>query len=140
MTTRKPILKKICFSRILAIDSPGTGARRVVSRLNRSDQAQASPVFVGVFEDDSMIALRKQNGIPNGDVGKMRFKDENPSKVYEEAVKKAGAIIEDIEWGSSEKMVAHSRWVERQLLALRFIAIRFLWESTSARWHYHSRV
>ena len=52
-----------------------TGARRVVSRLNRSSTDQASPVFVGVLEDDEIIKKRRQDGVPAGDVGKLRFKD-----------------------------------------------------------------
>ena len=105
----------------------GTGAKRVVSRLNRSDQAQASPVFVGVVEDVDIIALRIQQGIPNGDVGKKRFKDDNPSTVYEQTVKNAAGAIVSRHWnGASSEKTAGAKQMgsSAKCFDQRFIAIQ----------------
>ena len=112
---------------LVELRDAGTGARRVVSRLNRTDKAQASPVFVGVVEDVQIIDLRKQQGIPDGDVGKMRFKDENESKVYEQTVKNAAGAIVQRHWnGASGEKTPGAKQMGKgaNCLHQRFIAIR----------------
>jgi hypothetical protein len=70
------------------------GAKRVVTRVNRSDKDIASPVFVGVVEDADIIVQRRRDRVPDGDVGKLRFKDDNQSKVYNDTVNDpTGAIV-----------------------------------------------
>ena len=112
---------------LVELTDAGTGARRVVSRLNRTDKGEASPVFVGVVEDDDTIALRRQQGVPNGDVGKMRFKDENESTVYEHTVKNAAGAIVSRHWNGAsgeKKPRAQQMGKKANCLHQRFIAIR----------------
>jgi hypothetical protein len=108
-----------------------TGARRVVTRLNRSNQAQPSPIFVGVVEDDAITDLRRQQGHapPHGDVGKDRFnkRDPNPSVVYSETVNDATGAIKQRTWNgqSSEKTPgAKQMGKSANCTFQRFIAIR----------------
>ena len=112
---------------LVELTAAGTGARRVVSRLNRSDSNGAAPVFVGVVEDNDTIALRIQQGVPNGDVGKMRFKDVNESTVYEHTVKNAAGTIVSRHWNgasSEKKPRAQHMGKKANCLHQRFIAIR----------------
>lgn len=110
----------------------GTGAKRVVSRLNRSDRQDPAPVFVGVLEDSGCSEIRKEQGYPrSGDVGRLRFKDENPSKVYAEALNDPQGAIRTRDWNSPghdrEKREApgsKSMGVRAGCVHQRFIAIR----------------
>jgi hypothetical protein len=103
----------------------------VVSRLNASNQAVASPVFVGVVEDDAITDLRRQQGhaSPHGDVGKLRFKDSNASQVYGDTVKDPAGAIVSRHWngdkpptipGGNPKGMGKKAYCVHQ----RFIAIR----------------
>src|SRR5262249_51128031 len=78
-------IKGFLHSLLTELLANGTGAKRVVSRLNDSNLATSAPVFVGVVEDEEVTGRRR--GLPhphqNGDVGIRRFKtDTNPSIVY----------------------------------------------------------
>ena len=110
------------------LTAAGTGARRVVSRLNRSDKAVASPIFVGVVEDDDTIEVRKHHGNPpDGNVGKKRFKDENPSDVYGETVNNVLGDIVTRHWNGTsgeKKPRAQQMGKKANCLHQRFIAIR----------------
>jgi len=60
------------------------GAKRVVTRLNSSDSIKPAPYFVGIVEDGELVKRRTEWNEP--DAGLFRFGDDNPSKVYNEAV------------------------------------------------------
>jgi hypothetical protein len=110
------------------LTAANTGARRVVSRLNRSGTDQASPVFVGVVEDAKIIDQRRRDGVPDGDVGKLRFKDANPSIVYSEAVNRPAGESRPRRWGNgddSEKTIGAKQMGKKaNCVHQKFTAIR----------------
>lgn len=70
-----------------------TGAKRVTSRLNRSDTQQASPVWVGTWESQQIMDGRVRRREPTY-LGGARYKHENRSPVYAEALNdNAGDVI-----------------------------------------------
>lgn len=69
------------------------GARRVTSRLNRSDQNVAAPVWVGVVESDDIVVGRGTRSEPH-DIGRNNFRDEHKSTVYAQALAAKGQVIE----------------------------------------------
>jgi hypothetical protein len=108
-----------------------TGARRVVTRLNDSDEALASPVFIGVVEDDAITDVRRQHGHapPHGDVGKLRFKDKNPSQVYKDTVNNPTGAIVSKHWNGDQPQPipgGNPRGLGKKATCVhqRFIAIR----------------
>ena len=103
-----------------------TGAKRVVTRLNRSDSTKPAPYFVGIMEDSELVTRRAARNEP--DAGLFRFGDDNPSEVYNETVCNPPGKMIQRNWKTKDyeeksgnaKALSHEIGCDYQ----RFIAIR----------------
>ena len=111
----------------------GTGAKRVVTRLNDSLASTPKPYFLGIVEDDELTRIRKGKNEP--DPGLLRFADDNPSVVYDQTVNEASGAIVSRNWQSDKaekskytdaKIPLHARSLGPNIGCQhqRFIAIR----------------
>ena len=75
------------------LQTAGTDARRVTSRLNYSNTEQIVPCWVATTEVAAVLTLQRF------DAGKVRFGQSNRSAVYEEAVADPQGRIIDRDWG-----------------------------------------
>ncbi|SRR5712692_316224 len=86
-------VRKFLEQVLAELKARGTGAKRVVTRLNDSESSGPAPYFVGIIEDQDLVQERVRRNEP--DAGLFRFGDDNPSKVYDETVSvPSGRIIE----------------------------------------------
>jgi hypothetical protein len=112
--------------RVLAVFRP-LGAEQVNLRLNESDTESKLPVFIDwVAVKEVIDTLTEKSGIR--DYGEYRFGDPLPSKVYDEAVNKAGKRIVRRDWKCNrllrEKRVQSRLLVQKAgLMYQQFIGI-----------------
>ena len=107
------------------LQSEGTGAKRVVSRLNNSTRNSPAPIFVGIVEDDELRKKREAQNKP--DTGLFRFGDDNASTVYDDTLNDPAGEIIARNWDQDRgEKSSHARklGIEIGCNHQRFIAIR----------------
>jgi hypothetical protein len=107
------------------LQSEGTGAKRVVSRLNNSLRNNPDPIFAGIVEDTELTKQREAQNKP--DTGLFRFGDDNKSKVYDDALNDPSGNVIRRNWDQDRgEKSSHARrlGIDVGCNHQRFIAIR----------------
>ena len=107
-------------------DLANTGARRVGSRLNKTDKVYPSPVFVGILEDAAMRADREKRY--EADPGVYRLLDDDFSVMYNRTVSDPQGEFQGRDWNIEsdryEKTLGDPSLNRKGVKYQSFIAIR----------------